>query len=177
MSLKKDLKEILEEAESQGWRCELQKSGHWRLYAPDGVNIVTTGSTPTDPPRYVTWSRRCGDMVSVGRGAEMEYRLTITIPQHGWAEEHADRLLDGFLATHPEAGPVVGQDLEAATLTVVFSLEAENVYEAFERGREVFADGATASGLSSPDGPVSASVEEVGDEEVARTSERELEPA
>ncbi len=107
----------------------------------------------------------------------MEYRLTITIPQHGSAEENADRLLDGFLDTHPEVGPVVGQDLEAATLAVVFSLEAENVYDAFERARVIFADGATASGLSKPDGPIGASVEEVEDEDFAKNADRELELA
>lgn len=47
MSLKKDLKEILDAAEEQGWRVELQRSGHYKLYAPDGENIVTTGSTPS----------------------------------------------------------------------------------------------------------------------------------
>lgn len=49
MSLKKDLKAILDEAENQGWRCELQKSGHWKLYAPDGLHIVVTGGTPGAP--------------------------------------------------------------------------------------------------------------------------------
>jgi hypothetical protein len=47
VSLKKDLKEILEAAERQGWRVELQRSGHYKLYAPDGENIITTGSTPS----------------------------------------------------------------------------------------------------------------------------------
>lgn len=49
MSLKKDLKRILEAAERQGWRVELERSGHYKLYAPDGENIVTTGSTPSKP--------------------------------------------------------------------------------------------------------------------------------
>lgn len=49
MSLKKDLKVILAVAERQGWRVELQRSGHYKLYAPDGENIVTTGSTPSAP--------------------------------------------------------------------------------------------------------------------------------
>jgi hypothetical protein len=49
MSLKKDLKAILDAAERQGWRVELQRSGHYKLYAPDGKNIVTTGSTPSKP--------------------------------------------------------------------------------------------------------------------------------
>lgn len=48
MSLKKDLKAILAEAEKQGWRVELQKGGHYKLYSPDGQGIVTVGSTPSD---------------------------------------------------------------------------------------------------------------------------------
>jgi hypothetical protein len=48
MSLKKDLKTLLAEAEKQGWTVKLAKSGHYKLYAPDGENIVTVGSTPSD---------------------------------------------------------------------------------------------------------------------------------
>ncbi len=44
--MRKDLKRILKAAERQGWRVELQKSGHYKLYAPDGENVVATGSTP-----------------------------------------------------------------------------------------------------------------------------------
>lgn len=39
---------MVKEAERQGWRCELLKSGHWRLYAPDGEHIVHKASTPSD---------------------------------------------------------------------------------------------------------------------------------
>lgn len=46
MSVQKDLKKILKAAEKQGWRAEQLKSGHWRLYAPDGVNIVHVSGTP-----------------------------------------------------------------------------------------------------------------------------------
>jgi hypothetical protein len=49
MSLHKDLRSILDAAEDQGWRVELQRSGHYKLYAPDGETIVTTGSTPSAP--------------------------------------------------------------------------------------------------------------------------------
>lgn len=47
-SAKKDLKKILAEAERQGWRVQLLKSGHYRLYAPDGKSIVHAASTPSD---------------------------------------------------------------------------------------------------------------------------------
>jgi hypothetical protein len=38
----------MREAESQDWRVEQLKSGHWRLYAPDGVHIVHAAGTPSD---------------------------------------------------------------------------------------------------------------------------------
>jgi predicted RNA binding protein YcfA (HicA-like mRNA interferase family) len=49
VSLKKELKEILAEAERQGWTVKLTRGGHYKLYAPDGKTIVTTGSTPSSP--------------------------------------------------------------------------------------------------------------------------------
>ena len=42
----KDLKKILQAAEKQGWKVERTKKGHWQLFAPDGVNIVTVSGTP-----------------------------------------------------------------------------------------------------------------------------------
>lgn len=33
-------------AEGKGWRVMKPKGGHWKWYAPDGVTIVTTPSTP-----------------------------------------------------------------------------------------------------------------------------------
>lgn len=49
VGLKKDLKAILEEARRQGWRVELRKGGHYRLYPPSGRGSpITTGSTPGD---------------------------------------------------------------------------------------------------------------------------------
>ena len=53
MSLKKDLHEILAEARRQGWRVELTRSGHYKLYAPDEARIVVTGSTPSSPRALV----------------------------------------------------------------------------------------------------------------------------
>jgi hypothetical protein len=47
--MRKDLERVLSVAERQGWRVELGNGGHYKLYAPDGKNIVTTGSTPGAP--------------------------------------------------------------------------------------------------------------------------------
>src|SRR2546428_12848981 len=104
----------------------------------------------------------------------MEYRLSITITGHGRSQELAERLLDAFLATHPEVGPVVSGDLALGTLTVIFALSAEDVDEAFERGRIVFADGLAKSGLK-PAEIVSVVVEAAPVEELEPDSE--LQPA
>lgn len=45
---KKELKEIVKAADKQGWRVRTRKSGHLTFYAPDGINMVTTGGTPSD---------------------------------------------------------------------------------------------------------------------------------
>lgn len=42
----KKLKEWERLAESRGWRVRKPKGGHWKWYAPDGITIVTTPSTP-----------------------------------------------------------------------------------------------------------------------------------
>jgi hypothetical protein len=47
-SAKKELKEIVREAERQDWRVETTKKGHLRFYAPDGETLVTSGGTPSD---------------------------------------------------------------------------------------------------------------------------------
>ena len=47
MAAKKELKEIVKAAEKQDWRVETRKSGHLIFYAPDGINRVTTGGTPS----------------------------------------------------------------------------------------------------------------------------------
>jgi hypothetical protein len=47
-SARKELKEVLREAEKQGWKVAYSGKGHPMLYAPDGKNIVTTGGTPSD---------------------------------------------------------------------------------------------------------------------------------
>ncbi len=59
----KDLKGIVQAAEEQGWRVEQRSGGHLFFYAPDGKNIVTSGSTPSDHRalrNLVTQLRRYG---------------------------------------------------------------------------------------------------------------------
>lgn len=44
----KEVRELIEEALRQGWRCERLASGHWKCLAPDGVGIVWIAGTPSD---------------------------------------------------------------------------------------------------------------------------------
>ncbi|HEV8656936.1 MAG TPA: hypothetical protein VGR85_15630 [Candidatus Limnocylindria bacterium] len=44
----KEVRELVQEAGRQGWRCELRKGGHWLCFAPDGVGRVSIASTPSD---------------------------------------------------------------------------------------------------------------------------------
>ena len=63
VSLKKELAQILREARRQGWRVELQRSGHYKLYPPDGRDLIVTGSTPSSPRalvKLVARMRSCG---------------------------------------------------------------------------------------------------------------------
>jgi predicted RNA binding protein YcfA (HicA-like mRNA interferase family) len=48
MAAKKELKEIVKAAEKQGWRVETTKKGHLKFLAPDGINGLTTGGTPSE---------------------------------------------------------------------------------------------------------------------------------
>lgn len=45
VTAKKELKELLDEAERQGWTIKPTKNGR-QLLAPDGVHIVTVHGTP-----------------------------------------------------------------------------------------------------------------------------------
>ena len=96
----------------------------------------------------------------------MEYVVTITLDHRGSAED-ADALLDAFLVAHADASPVVGEDLKASTMDVTFAVEAGDGYEAFERGRAIFA-GATAD---------TACGRAVVGVNVELAEDRELEPA
>jgi hypothetical protein len=81
---------------------------------------------------------------------EMEYRIRVTLAEHGQpgiAEDNGERLLDAFEKVHPEVGPSVSADFRQGTLSVLFSLDAEDANKAFERGRPIFAAGLRASRL------------------------------
>jgi hypothetical protein len=70
-------------------------------------------------------------------GGIMIHRVRITLSEYGRDEEVAERVLDAFVAAHPEVGPVVSQDTQANTLTIVIAVDAPNAYDAWERACEI----------------------------------------
>lgn len=46
-TMHKEVRELVKEAERQGWRRRELPSGHVQLYAPDGTTIVTLPGTPS----------------------------------------------------------------------------------------------------------------------------------
>ena len=107
----------------------------------------------------------------------MRYRFRMTLSEYGSDEDYAERVLEAFVSTHPDVGPVVSQDTNVGTLTVVFSLDAESADAAIEQGRTVFADGGAASGLPMT-ALLEANVALVPSDEVSeRGEDRELQTA
>jgi hypothetical protein len=150
MTARKDLKEIARAAENQGWRIVRRRGGHLAFYAPDGKHIVHSSATPSDyraTANLVAELRKHGFRLEGTLTSDMEFRITITVGEHGVSEDSASTFLDGFLATHPETGPVVSQDRETGSLSVTFALPADDANQAIDRARRVFRDGVSASGL------------------------------
>jgi hypothetical protein len=61
--MKKEIKELLAAAQKQGWRVEIGRGGHYKLFSPDGKCLVTMSSTPSDRhaiDNTVARMRRCG---------------------------------------------------------------------------------------------------------------------
>jgi hypothetical protein len=79
-----------------------------------------------------------------------EYRLTITVTEHGErdvAEDRMERLLEAFESTHPEVGAVIGANFHLGYLDATFSVDAQDAQEAAKIGGEVFVAAATSAGL------------------------------
>jgi len=43
---RKDIEQVVRAARRQGWRVEKTRNGHWKLYAPNGRDIVVAAGTP-----------------------------------------------------------------------------------------------------------------------------------
>lgn len=89
-------------------------------------------------------SGRDGDQVT----KESEYRITITMNGYGSDEQAAESFLEGYLVSHPDAGPVVSQNTRDDTIAVTMAFCASSQQQALELGLAIWADGGKASGLS-----------------------------
>ncbi len=69
------------------------------------------------------------------------FRVTVTIAEHGFSEESADRCFDAFNELYPEAGPVVSQNIKDGTLTVTIAVEATDPWAATNLGSEILGNG------------------------------------
>jgi len=105
----------------------------------------------------------------------MESILTLTF-EHSGDEAEADVILDAFLSAHPEASPVVGEDLAEGTIDITISVQADDPYATAEGGKTVLTEGLNMSGIA-PRPIVSIKIEPAEQDDQAEHPDRELEPA
>ena len=102
------------------------------------------------------------------------FRLRLSISNLGRDPENGERLLEAFVKSHPEAGPVVSQNVQTGRLDVTIAVGAVDITEALGKGVPIFVDGLGASKLPASDVvDISASVIPADELDEAR----ELQPA
>jgi hypothetical protein len=102
------------------------------------------------------------------------FRLRLSISHLGREPENGERLLEAFTKSHPEAGPVVSQNVQTGQLVVTIAVEGTDITRALARGVPIFVDGLAASKLTPSDVlDISASVIPADELDEAR----ELQPA
>jgi hypothetical protein len=95
-----------------------------------------------------------------------EYRVKITMSGYGSDEDAAEDLLEGYLQTHPDVGPVISLNSAEDTIAVTMALDAPSQQRALELAADIWAAGGEASGIR-PGEVIRAEVERVSDEEAA----------
>jgi len=106
-----------------------------------------------------------------------EYRITFTLIGMGRLldADDADAYLDGFVTTHPGAGPVTSLHIPTGRLGITIGLEAANESKAFDAARPLFIDGAVESGVPASDiDIIRVEVDKVVDLDEVESDEREL---
>lgn len=59
----KELREIVKNAQTQGWRVERARNGHWKFYSPNGRDLIVEADTPSDwrgRKNFLSRMRRAG---------------------------------------------------------------------------------------------------------------------
>jgi hypothetical protein len=79
------------------------------------------------------------------------FRLRLSISDLWRDPENGERLLEAFVNTHPEAGPVVSQNMQTGRLVATIAVEGTDIIEALVKGVPIFVDGLGASKLPPSD--------------------------
>ena len=79
------------------------------------------------------------------------FRLRLSISDLGRDPENGERLLEAFVKTHPEAGPVVSQNTQTGRLDVTIGVEGRDITDALAKGVPILVDGLAASKLPPSD--------------------------
>jgi hypothetical protein len=98
----------------------------------------------------------------------------LSISDLGRDPANGERLLEAFVKSHPESGPVISQNVETGRLVVTIAVEGTDITEALGKGVPIFIDGLGASRLS-PSDVVDISASLIPADEVDEA--RELQPA
>ena len=77
-----------------------------------------------------------------------EQQVTISVAEHGFDTENGETWLEALLDVASEAGPVVTQNADDGTLTMSFTVEAEDPTGAISAAAEVFRLAADVTGLA-----------------------------
>ena len=102
------------------------------------------------------------------------FRLRLSISDLGRDPENGERLLEAFMVTHPEAGPVVSQNVRTGRLVVTIAVDGTDITKALGDGVPIFVDGLSALKLS-PSDVLDISASLISADELDGT--RELQPA
>jgi hypothetical protein len=76
------------------------------------------------------------------------YRLMLTVSEYGHSPENGELLLDAFMTTHPEVGPVVAQNVETGSLSVTIAIAAADASEAVKEAIPIFLERLMKSDLA-----------------------------
>ncbi len=72
----------------------------------------------------------------------------MTIAEHGFDSEAAERCLDAFDKLYPESGPVVTQNIQDGTLAITIAVSAPDPWEAGTLAGKIYAKSLNESALS-----------------------------
>lgn len=96
----------------------------------------------SDEAIYEAWHRNLG---------HSEYRVTITMAGYGDDDDAAGAFLDGWLATHPEVGPVISQNSEEDSISSTISLQTSGEDRAVTLASSAWIEAGVESGLEPGD--------------------------